>query len=322
MTRAELRRRHLAGSSLHALATAAGCTRNTVASDLRRMGVEVRPRGGANRIPAAELRHRERLVSRLHAAGMSSPVIARRTGISEAAVLRALRRMGYRAHCSVTQDQYLTIVVNEGELQNMARITNGQILTEIRKLDKRMMEQFNCIIREIRRVEDGLPRDDGSTAGQRAGAGTILTSRILTVLACLFLLPTGAVAQDEQGRTLLEAGIVGGNTVACPGYYAAIGHRLVGPVSAYGMIEPYRCVDVPWNSARFGGSLRLGSSAWSVRPALRGGIEYGNVGDVTPTVGGSLTFGQRYGARFVVDRWTVVTGDALVLLQIGGYISF
>ena len=90
------------------------------------------------------------------------------------------------------------------------------------------------------------------------------------MLVCLLLLPPVAQAQ-ERGRTLLEAGIVSGNTAACPGHYAAIEHGLVGPVSAYGLVESYRCVDVPWNSSRLGGSLRLGPSAWSVRPALRGG---------------------------------------------------
>ena len=147
-----------------------------------------------------------------------------------------------------------------------------------------------------------------------------MTVRSGLVLACFLFVPEVAAAQNEQGRTVLEAGIVGGNTVACPGHYAAIEHQIVGPVSAYGMIEPYRCTDVPWNSARIGGSLRLGPYTWSVRPALRGGIEYSDIGDVSPTFGASLTFGQRYGARFIVDRWTIPDGTALVLLQIGGFI--
>ena len=40
----------------------------------------------------------------------------------------------------------------------------------------------------------------------------------------------------------------------------------------------------------------------------------------SPNVGGSLTLGRRYGARFIVHR-EVVTGRAsIVLLQLGGYI--
>lgn len=51
-------------------------------------------------------------------------------------------------------------------------------------------------------------------------------------------------------------------------------------------------------------------------------MEYNDDGDVSHTVGASLTFGRRYGARFIVDRWVVPGGEALVLLQIGGYVSF
>ena len=70
------------------------------------------------------------------------------------------------------------------------------------------------------------------------------------VLACLLLLPALAQAQEQPGRTLFEAGIISGNTVACSGHYATIESRLVGPASAHGMVESYRCVDVPWNSSQ------------------------------------------------------------------------
>lgn len=48
-------------------------------------------------------------------------------------------------------------------------------------------------------------------------------------MACLLILPAVAQAQ-ERCRTLLEAGIVGGNTISCPGRYVAIEHGLVGRV--------------------------------------------------------------------------------------------
>ena len=92
-------------------------------------------------------------------------------------------------------------------------------------------------------------------------------------------------------------------------------------MSVYGMVETYRCVEVPETSSRLGASVRLGSADWLVRPALRSGFEYNDDGAVSHTIGGSLTFGRPYGARFIVDRW-LVSGEALVLLQVGGYVSF
>ena len=142
------------------------------------------------------------------------------------------------------------------------------------------------------------------------------------VLACLLLLPAPVQAQEGRGRTMLEAGIVGGNSIACPGHYMGIEGRVAGPASVYGMVETYRCVEVPETSSRLGVSVRLGDSDWSVRPAVRSGLEYSDDGDVSHTVGASLTFGRRYGARFIVDRWVLPGGASLVLLQIGGYVSF
>ena len=142
------------------------------------------------------------------------------------------------------------------------------------------------------------------------------------VLACLLVLPAQAQAQEGPGRTMLEGGIVGGNSITCPGHYLGIEGRVAGPASVYGMVETYRCVEVPETSSRLGVSVRLGDSDWSVRPAVRSGLEYSDVGDVSHTVGASLTFGRRYGARFIMDRWAVPGGASLVLLQIGGYVSF
>ena len=128
------------------------------------------------------------------------------------------------------------------------------------------------------------------------------------LLACLLALPAQAQAQETPGRMMLEAGITGGNSIACPGHYIGIEGQVVGPVSAYGMVEAYRCDVAPEPSSRLGASVRLGRAAWSVRPALRTGLEYNEDGDVSHTVGASLTFGRRYGARFIVDRWTVSGG--------------
>ena len=36
----------------------------------------------------------------------------------------------------------------------------------------------------------------------------------------------------------------------------------------------------------------------------------------------TLKIGHRYGAGVMLDRWALPRGEALVLLQIGGYISF
>ena len=145
--------------------------------------------------------------------------------------------------------------------------------------------------------------------------------RIL-VLACLLVLPSRLHAQEAPGRMMLEGGIVGGNSIACPGHYLGIEGRVAGPASAYGLVETYRCVEVPQTSSRLGVSVRLGDSDWLVRPAVRSGLEYNDDGDVSHTVGASLTFGRRYGARFIVDRWDLPDGAPLVLLQIGGYVSF
>ena len=144
--------------------------------------------------------------------------------------------------------------------------------------------------------------------------------KLLLVLVCLAVLPSQVRAQEKPGRLMLEAGIVGGNSAACPGHYVGINGRVAGPVSLYGMVESYRCVDLAGSANRVGASVLLGRSRWFVRPALRAGIEY-DAGDVSPTAGASLTFGRRYGARFIVHVGNV-SGGTLVLFQMGGCISF
>ncbi len=140
-------------------------------------------------------------------------------------------------------------------------------------------------------------------------------------LSCLLALPAAAVAQESPGRLMLEAGVTGGNSLACPGHYVGVEGRVAGPVSAYGMVENYRCVDLAGTASRLGASVRLGRSGWLVRPAVRVGLEYDG-GDVLHNVGGSLTLGRRYGARFIVNRGVVPGGASIVLLQLGGYVSF
>ena len=141
------------------------------------------------------------------------------------------------------------------------------------------------------------------------------------LFVCLAALPSHVHAQDAQGRLMLEAGIVGGNSVACPAHYVGINGQVAGPVSMYGMVENYRCVDLAGTANRVGASVLLGRSSWFVRPALRLGIEYDN-GEVSETVGASFTFGRRYGARFIVHFGDFSRDPAIVLFQMGGYISF
>ncbi len=142
------------------------------------------------------------------------------------------------------------------------------------------------------------------------------------LLACLAVaLPSQAHAQEAPDRFLLEAGIVGGNSIACPGHYVGISGRLAGPVSLYGMVENYRCADIAGSANRIGASVLIGRSGWLVRPALRAGIEYDG-GDVSPTAGASLTFGRRYGARVILHVGDGSDDTNIVLFQMGGYISF
>ena len=60
-------------------------------------------------------------------------------------------------------------------------------------------------------------------------------------------------------------------------------------------------------------SVRLGRSGGLVRPAMRGGVEDSNAGDISPTVGASLAFGRRYGAHLIADRWVGPSDRLLVM---------
>ncbi len=182
------------------------------------------------------------------------------------------------------------------------------------------------------------------------------TSRIRTLprrahvfwlsLACLAVLPWRVQAQqapnrqEELGRFVLEAGLAG-DTRQCPGHYVGINVRVAGPVSLYGMVENYRCSErteafdpkgdaisgtiiYPGRVAsdiRFGAEVLLGRDSWLVRPALRAGILYGGGDYVGPTAGASLTFGRRYGARFILHV-EECGSTACERFQMGGYVSF
>jgi len=141
------------------------------------------------------------------------------------------------------------------------------------------------------------------------------------VLTCLVLLPMQVQAQDSSDRFMLEAGIVGGNSIACPGHFAGLSGRVAGPFSLYGMVEHYRCLNVVGSANRIGGSIRLGRNNWLIRPALRAGMEYDG-GSVSPTAGASLTFGRSYGARLTVQVGEASNGTNIVLLQLSGYFTF
>ena len=142
--------------------------------------------------------------------------------------------------------------------------------------------------------------------------------RVWLLAVSLSVLPVHATAQPDAH--MLEVGIVGGNGAACPGQYVGITGCVAGPVSLYGTMETYRCVDLAGSASRLGSSLRHGRSRWTVRPALRAGIEYDG-GDVSHTVGVSLTLGWRYGARILVDRGVLQGGGSIVLVHMGGYLS-
>ena len=141
------------------------------------------------------------------------------------------------------------------------------------------------------------------------------------LLVCVALLTAQVQAQDNQGRVMLEAGITGGKSPACPGSYVGVAGQIAGPVSLYGMVEHYRCIDLIGSANRIGASIRLGDTNLFVRPALRAGLEYDS-GNISPTVAGTVTIGRRYGARLILHVGDFTGETTIVLFQIGGYISF
>ena len=142
-------------------------------------------------------------------------------------------------------------------------------------------------------------------------------------LACLLAaLPALAEAQETPGRLMLEAGIDGGNDIACPGHYVGIQGRVAGPVSAYGQRGQLPLCGRGGNDdpRRRGATARTPGLAAAARPARRDGVRrrrHRPHGRRQPDPGPAL------GARFIVDRQPLAGGGgALVLFQIGGYVSF
>ena len=141
------------------------------------------------------------------------------------------------------------------------------------------------------------------------------------LLGILLAQPVWAQTQPASGSLMLEAGLSGGKSPACPGQYAGIQRGVTGPVSLYYMLENYRCVDLAGTAHRIGVSVRVGRLDWPVHPAIRAAVEYDG-GERSRTFGASLTAGRRYGARFFVDRGVVSGGEDIVVLHLGGFYSF
>ena len=167
--------------------------------------------------------------------------------------------------------------------------------------------------------------DRGGQTGDPRATGTPSLARSLSAaqLTSDESQPLREVADQGEGtnRFLFEAGLVGGNSPACPGHYVSVHGHLAGPVSLYAMQETYRCVDFAGSASRLGAAVRLGSSEQLIRPELRGGFEYDG-GNVSETLGVGLTLGRKYGARISVDRGFGTGGPDIVLVHLGGYITF
>ena len=80
--------------------------------------------------------------------------------------------------------------------------------------------------------------------------------------------------------------------------------------------------DFPRASRRRYAAVRLTNSVELAAARIRtmAGIEYGGGDYVSPTAGASLTFGRRYGARFILHVGDESGGT--VRFQMGGYVSF
>ena len=82
------------------------------------------------------------------------------------------------------------------------------------------------------------------------------------MITCL-LLAAPMQAQEAPGRLMLEAGIDGGNSIACPGHYIGIQGRVAGPVSVYASVDNFRCLDLAGTTSRMGLSVRIGRAGGS-----------------------------------------------------------
>ena len=77
---------------------------------------------------------------------------------------------------------------------------------------------------------------------------------VVLVPALLAMLSAAAEAQ-EPGRMLLEGGVVGGNSISCPGHYVGVEGHLRYGVSAYGMVENYQCAAITGRGGPFSETL-------------------------------------------------------------------
>lgn len=154
-----------------------------------------------------------------------------------------------------------------------------------------------------------------------AGTPNPASTKALSTPVELQTVPEPPDEVEAAKRFMLEAGLVGGNSPACPGHYVSVHGHLAGPVSLYAMQETYRCVDFAGSASRLGVSLRLGAADRLIRPELRSGFEYDG-GNVSETLGLGLTLGRKYGARISVDRGFGTGGPDIVLVHVGGYLTF
>ena len=117
---------------------------------------------------------------------------------------------------------------------------------------------------------------------------------------------------------MLEAGIDGGNGVACPGHYVGIEGALGGAAVC---VRQRGQLPLSWTwpgtTSRVGASVRFGRSGWIVRPAVRSGLAYDG-DELSHTVGASLTLAGGTADASSSTASPGREGPALVLIQIGG----
>ena len=139
----------------------------------------------------------------------------------------------------------------------------------------------------------------------------------MVAATALSLLASSAAAQPRGGE--VEAGATATRWLGSTSVSGYVGGALLATdrISLYGAIhagvEGY---------GRGGIALRLGSSTWRLRPALRAGVIGAEA--VFGTAGFSVTVGRRAGMRFAVDwgRPDPDYGAATMLLHGGFYVRF
>ena len=147
----------------------------------------------------------------------------------------------------------------------------------------------------------------------REGIGAVMKRLMITCL----LLAAPMQAQEAPGRLMLEAGIDGGNSIACPGHYIGIQGRVAGPVSVYASVDNFRCLGPGGNDQPDGAicpdrACRLARAASGARrtgvrrnrnsPYPRRQPDARSAVRRTPDHRPAAAVGQRRGARPVPDR--------------------